>query len=420
MRIPLQNRAAKYTLVALAALAALAFGALAAVDFVAAHFAGRSDLQSLKRAVQLQPGNADNYYRLGRYYDLIVQSPEAAAQAFRTAIDLNPNSARYWLSVAGMYQLLERSDAVTDAVNHAVSTEPTTPQVAWDAANLYVVQGDGARALHEFSIVMAHDPYLPAAALRASWRLRPDADALLDGVVPAIPKVYARFLELLLGKKETAGAAKLWGKMVALRQPVDRGSLFYYINYLVQQKEVDQARLVWKQGAPLAGLAAYQPSSDNLLVNGDFSLDVINGGFDWMYRRSREVSLSLDPRQHQSGRRSLEITFDTHGIEDAGIRQMVTVDPNTSYDFSAFFRAEDLEGVGGPRFLIQDMYSQAVMFASDDLTNVDSWKQVHGRFVTGADTKLLVVRIQRNPPGSPIKGKLWIDDLRLVGGDVKG
>jgi len=420
MRISLQNGAAKYALVALSALAALAFSAYAAVDFVAAHFAARTDLQSLKRAVRLQPNNADNYYRIGRYYDLVEQSPDLAGQAYRSAIHLNPNSARYWLELAGTYHWLGKTDELHTAVDQAVSTEPTTPLVAWEAGNYYLVQGDNERALQEFGVVLAHDPYLPAAALKFCWRIKPDADALLSSVVPAIPKVYAWFLELLIAKKETEAAAKLWGKTVALRQPVDRGNLFYYIAYLIQQKEVDQARLAWKQGAPLAGLAAYQPSSDNLLVNGDFSLEVINGGFGWMYRRSREVSLSLDPTQHQSGRRSLQIRFDTHGIEDAGIRQMVVVDPNTTYDFSAYFKAEDLEGVGGPRFLVQDMYSQVVLFASDDLTNVDSWRQVQGKFVTGPDTKLLVVRIQRNPPGSPIKGKLWIDDLRLVHGDAKG
>ena len=35
-------------------------------------------------------------------------------------------------------------------------------------------------------------------------------------------------------------------------------------------------------------------------------------------------------------------------------------------------------------------------------------------FTTDADTRMLVLRVARMPAGSPIRGKLWIDDFRLV------
>jgi len=419
MKVSLQSRTLKFLLVTLAALAALAFSGFSAVDFLAAHFAGRSDLESLQRAALLQPNNADVHYRLGRYYSLVEQSPEQASQSYLAAIRLNPNSARYWLELAGAYQWMGNIDAQKDAVDHAVATEPTTPQVAWEAANYYLVQSQNDRALREFSVVLANDPYLPPAALQFCWRIKPDVDALLRDVVPAKVNVYSAFLDLLVSKGETQAADKVWGRLAQLHQPLETRHVFPYIAYLVTQKQVDQARTVWQQAAPLCGLASYLPSSDNLMVNGNFSLDVLNGGFDWTYRRSREVALALDPGQHQSGRRSLRLIFDTHGVEDAGIRQLVPVQPNTSYRFSGYFKADNLEGVGGPRFLVQDSYSQEVAFASENLTNTDFWKQVNGKFTTGPDTTLLVVRVQRNPPGSPIKGTLWIDGIRLVRDDGK-
>jgi hypothetical protein len=45
---------------------------------------------------------------------------------------------------------------------------------------------------------------------------------------------------------------------------------------------------------------------------------------------------------------------------------------------------------------------------------VEVWKQVSGTFTSGPDTKLLVIRLQRIPAGSPIRGNLWIDGVRLV------
>jgi tetratricopeptide (TPR) repeat protein len=398
----------------LSGLVAIAFSAFAAVDFVAAHYADRSDLESLQRAVRLQPTNADNHYRLGRYYALVEQSPEQASQAYLSAIKLNPNSARYWLELAGAYQWLGKAEAQKEAVDHAVATEPKTPQVAWEAANYYLIQGENDRALHEFSVVLGNDPYLPPAALQFCWRIRPDIDVLLRDVVPAQVNVYSPLLDLMISKGETDAAAKVWDRLAQLHQPIEFRHLSSYIAYLVTQKQPDQARKVWQQAAPLAGITAYLPSSDNLLVNGDFNLDVLNGGFDWIYRKSHDVELALDPGQHQNGRRSLRFIFDTHGIEDAGIRQVVSVQPNTVYRFSGYFKADNLEGVGGPRFVVQDSYSQDFLFSSDDFTNADYWRQVNGKFTTGPATKLIVVRVQRNPPGSPIKGKVWIDDLRIV------
>ena len=113
--------------------------------------------------------------------------------------------------------------------------------------------------------------------------------------------------------------------MYSLQQPISRPHLFEYIRDLVAHQQAAQAALVWRQAASMAGLSAYQPSPENLLVNGDFSLEILDGGFDWMHQKTRGVNLALDPNETHSSARSLRIIFDGPGIEDAGIRQLVPV-----------------------------------------------------------------------------------------------
>ena len=60
------------------------------------------------------------------------------------------------------------------------------------------------------------------------------------------------------------------------------------------------------------------------------------------------------------------------------------------------------------------MYSQVVYFESDELKESGFWKSVDGEFTTSKDCKLVVLHIRRLPEGSPIRGKLWIDDLHLL------
>ena len=149
-------------------------------------------------------------------------------------------------------------------------------------------------------------------------------------------------------------------------------------------------------------------------MNGDFGLDVLNGGFDWIHSQTPDVNLGIDPSQFRTGDRSLSLVFDRARISDAGIRQYIPVQPNTPYDFSAYYKAEDMEGAGGMVFNLQDAYDHTQYFTSEDLKNVDFWKQTLGGFTTGPQARLLVLQIQREPAGDVIRGKLWIDGVRLI------
>jgi hypothetical protein len=414
MQRPLRSTTGKLVVSASLLLATVGYLTLAAREFMADHFAAKQDLPGLQSAIRLEPGNASYRYRLGRYYWFVQRSPDPAIELYKEAIRLNPFNARSWFDLAAVYQFLGDANRQEDALQHAIEYEPTTPDVAWEAANLYVVQGNTAKALKEFRVVLESDPYRPPAALEMCWRIDPDIDALLRDVVPPSPSVYGSFLEYLISKKQTAASAKVWAAMAQLGQPVERRYLFGYMRYLVMAQEVDQARLVWRQAAGLSQLAAYQPTAENLVVNGDFSRDVLNAGFDWFYRQTPDVSMALDPTQFHTGNRSLRLIFDSRGLEDAGIQHLVPVTPNTTYEFSANFRSEDMKGAGGPRFVLQDLYSGAPYFASDILSDAGFWKNVSGDFTTNKDAKLLLLRVQRFPAGSPIEGKLWIDGIRLT------
>ncbi len=408
----LRQPAKKLAVFAALSLAAAAYIALAAAAFLATHFSVDPDAARLQRAAWLDPGNAEYPYRIGRYQLLAGQSPQAAIPWLEKAVALNSHSAKYWLDLAIARQSIGDTDSERTALQHALAADPRTPDVAWQAANLYLVQGSLDAAMREFRVVMQNDPSRAPEAISLCWKMHPDIDSLLATVVPA--NVYDSFLELLISKNQPDAAAKLWDKMFSAQQPLDRSILFGYMRYLIARQDAAQASIVWQQAANLSGLAAYQASSENLLINGDFSMPVLNGGFDWMHQPVTGVSLALDPNDAHSSPQSLRITFEGPGISDAGIRQLVPVDPNTTYEFSGFHKAEDMGGAGGPKFAIQDLYRETEFYMSDDLRNSDFWRKVDGTFMTGPDTHLVVLRIARIPEGSPIKGKLWIDGLQLV------
>ena len=260
MKIPLTTSARKWAVAALAAVLATVYVGLTASQFLGSWFGSRAELSSLRKAAMLDPTNADYRDHLGRYYDLVVRDPASAVAQYRAAVRINPHSARYWFDLAGAYQVLGDTPQQTDALEHAIQADATTPDVAWEAGNLYLVQGENEKALRAFRVVIANDPSLSVAALQFCWRLEPDVDALLRDVVPARADVLTSFLVLLESQQETENTKKVWNALMRTSDPIDPRHAYDYIRYLILHKEVDQAALGWQQMAPRFGLSAYLPS----------------------------------------------------------------------------------------------------------------------------------------------------------------
>jgi tetratricopeptide (TPR) repeat protein len=412
MAIPLSNRR-RWQLAASVAFVACVYISLTGAEFAASVFASRPELPSLQRAVRLSPGNADYRHRLGRYFAFVAADPQSAIENLREAVELNPHDARYWFDLAAAYQVIGDLAGRRAALDRALQAEPTAPDVAWEAANFFLIDGDIDRALREFHVVIENDNSLAGAALRTCWRVRPDADALLRDVVPARTDSLISFLALLGSKQETEGTIKTWERLAQLHEKFENRYLYDYVRYLVAAHRPDAAMSAWEQTAGILGLSAYLPTEDNLVVNGDFSLDILNGGFDWTYVDRPEVQKILDPSDFHQGHRSLFLTFQGPGINDAGIQQLIPVRGATTYDFSAYYKSADFEGAGGPQIVLRDAYTGAPLYASDPLNDADFWKEVHSNVTTPDSTSLLVLAIERFPAGSPIRGKLWLNNFEL-------
>jgi hypothetical protein len=387
-------------------------------EFMASVFAASTGQAGLERAVRLSPGNADYRHRLGRYFEFVGGDPQAAIENLRAAVALNPHDARYWFDLAAVYQVAGDVPGQRAALDRALEAEPTAPDVAWEAANFFLIDGETDRALREFHVVIANSVSLQDAALRACWRVRPDADALLRDVVPARTDTLLAFLSLLASKKETDGVIKTWDRLARLHEKFQKRYLYDYVHYLLEMHRPDAAMSAWEQSADTLGLSAYLPTEDNLVINGDFSLDILNGGFDWTYVTRTGVRPLLDPSDFRQGHRSLSLTFEGPGINDAGIQQLIPVRGATTYEFSAYYKSADFEGAGGPQIVLRDAYTGAPLFASDTLNDSDFWKEVHSKVTTPNSTTLLSLAIERFPAGSPIRGKLWLGDFELAREDT--
>lgn len=388
---------------------------LAARAFWAAHLATQPGVPDIQRAIQLEPSNAEYPAILARNLALSVATVRDAIENFQTALKLNPYQSSYWLDLAGAYQLSGQTEQQAGAVQQAAVADPMTPHVAWEAANFFLLQGDVAKALPYFRTVLANDPDSTDSALQLCWRASGNADEIFDRALPKTPEIYLSFLRLLIARQELDAANTAWDRLIRLHQPFLARPALPYFRLLLATGQVATATAAWQQLAQVdTQIRPYLPSPANLIVNGGFEESLLNGGFDWWYDPNPHAKLAIDTDQFYTGTRSLSVTFDGRNAPDAGIAQFIPVKPDTDYQFSAESKTLDIDSASGPRFSIGDAYTLSSYVLTDDLLGSNPWHKHEARFHTGPKTNLVFVKITRDPPGPLIRGKLWVDDLKLI------
>jgi len=414
MQVNLNSAPRKFIFALFCIVAIALYLAVIAAHYLAVRLAGQSELRALERAVSLEAWNAQWQWELGRYLLFVAQDQKASVSSLEKAVALNSHVAQYWLDLAVGYEVSGDTRLRRYALESALQAEPTAPDVAWQAANFYLVANDVARALPLFQVVMKNDPERLSSTLKLCWRVTQNANVMLRKAVPAEPISYFAFLKLLIEKGETGPAKEVWNGLMSLGQPFPVSDAFPYFDYLLQKHETDAAVQVWKELTRQS--AELQPYSQpgNLILNGGLEKDFLNGGFDWRYSVTDALQLSVDSSEFHSGNQSLRLVFEGPAVSDGGFFEYVPVLPNTDYRFSVYTKSEDIESASGPRLAVLDAYSGQPYVLTDDSLGTSTWRQQSADFRTRPETSLLVVRVSRVPSYPLIKGRFWIDDVSLV------
>ena len=377
----------------------------------AATAAEHGDTASLRDAIRLRPRNAEYHNLLGQHLLWVDGDVQQALESFRRAAELNPASGAIWFNLATAEGAAARPDEQRQALRRALEQSPHDSNIVWAAAVMMAANGEQENALREIRVVLQGAPELTTDALEMAWHTSHDADAMMNLALPPNPELYGRALNIAVKSSDRAAAAKFWAGILRLNQPIEPRQTFDYVDFLIREHEPDTAWNVWSQMLALN----HTPNSSqpqDAVTNDSFEADSVNGGFDWRSVSQWQDTISIDTSVHHSGTRSVSIVFNGPPVDNLGFYQYVHVKPRTEYEVSAFAKAEDLRGSGGPLLRVEDAYSGARLFVSDDVIGSSAWHEWSGSFRT-ADSSLLIVRLVRDPGTTSIRGTLWLDDVIL-------
>jgi tetratricopeptide (TPR) repeat protein len=406
----------KSSAIALALLGlVLAYATAATRFYLAQRAASTNTIEGLETARRLVPWNAEYSFVLARSHTLASLDFARGISEYQRALALNPYSSRGWLDLAAAYQMAGDNQNQIRAMEKAVQVDPMTPSVAWEVASFYILQGSVQQAIPHYRTVLSSEGPPTRAVLDILWpETQHDAKVILEKALPPVTDVHAEFLRFAAQEKDVIAAKAIWARLITLRPPVKTADALPYIQLLLDSGDPDGAVKAAQELAALRPeMKEYLPTSDNLIVNGDFENPVLGGGLEWTFAKQVNTDLNTDSLEFHSGNHSLSATIEAIQIPTLGISQRVPVQGGGQYSFSVFVKASELNTAYGPRISIADAYTGERFFLSDDQRGTSGWKQIETVLNVPASTKALRVEVIREPWNGLIKGKFYIDDFVL-------
>src|SRR6202030_3323996 len=152
----------------------------------ATYYTDAQTLHGYERATQIEPGNARNWYLLGRYlqYSFEDANPQRAISSYIKSLEIDPRATSTWLELAATYESEGNDVAARKAFISAKQTYPLSAEVSWRYGNFLLRQGELEPAFTEMRLAVEADPKRAAEAFSRSLRAGSSIETTLNRVLP--------------------------------------------------------------------------------------------------------------------------------------------------------------------------------------------------------------------------------------------
>ena len=424
IKFPLRSRSSQLVLVLLAAVPGVLLGFQAARIVMAARLARRLDVSSLRRAIALDPGNADYLHQLGLVcaYSSGPANLPVAIRYLQKAAELKPRKAQYWSDLAEVCDATGDAACSNQAIERALKTGPNTPRFEWKAANHLLQQCRVGEALAHFRRLLTLDTAYAQPVFQVCLRVTVSPRMVAQQVLPAgsAPRLQLAFLDFVSMQGDIDFANKVWQQISSQRVTCPFADARSYVQGLLASGHVGQAAAVWLQlertgaiPAPADGDAA------NLVYNGHFAHTPLDAGFDWRARDIPYLETDFHDPSAFRGSRCLRVDYAAgKNLESEPVYEFVPVVPGRAYRLRAELRSDGITSASGPRLRVTDPECTACLDVStESAVGTTPWHPVALNFATGAQTRMVQLSVWRARCRTfpmEISGSFWLDDVSIT------
>jgi hypothetical protein len=366
---------------------------------------------SADRAVTVLPNDAETHSVSG----LILQRTGNYAEACRElerAIQLRPRDYFLWMFLGVSRDLNQEPAAALNALRQSVALAPAYAKPHWLLGNLLLRRGSIDEAMNELRIAASSDALLLPNVIDLAWGIsRHDPAQTVNAVEPRTDKARMS-LAIFFANHDQGPAAIDQFRSV---QSLSGDDVHNLINALLKTRLFVEAYEVWTK-------VHHGPSVIPSLINAGFEDEITLGqrGFGWQVAENvASVTLSADPSQYQSGKKSLRIDFRGESNPAvAVVTQFVLVRPSTNYRLAFQASTKEFISPGAPLLTVTDASDEkeTVLAQSSSISAASEWREFTLDFKTGEKTTTVRLGLVRHVCGSnpcAAFGTVWLDSFDL-------
>jgi hypothetical protein len=335
-----------------------------------------------------------------------------ALAEYEKAVTLSPNDYRIWLEVSRAYERFGELEKSEQAFKRTLELAPNYSAVHWNYGNFLLRRGRTDEAFIHIRDAAKSDRSLIETAAGISWSLF-DGDVsritTYFGDTPNLRAGLASHLSLLQRFEE---AVELWKSIPADARAelyaTDENLVYRLMQAHQYAKAVEILRLRKEAKLPKTGF----------ISNGGFEEDISVEAaniFEWRIGEANGIHVGLDDTEARSGKRSFLIVFDTDGRIFREISQVVVVDANRSYRFSASWKS-DFRTSASMKWVVINPLNGEALASSTPVPMTSDWSDHTVDFTVPDGLEGVVVKLVRDGCSTqicPIYGKVWFDDVAL-------
>lgn len=393
---------------------------------IAKQLALSNNIADLNGAARLDENNGAIHDRLGLLYEWNLNDSASAMQHLRRATDLNRYQAAYWIDLSNGCELAGDLDCAVHALNVAVRLAPQRPDFEWNKANFDLRIGSAEEALKDFARYLQLDPDSLSRSFPVLDHGFNDPSLLWQRVIHPLDdlKTELTYLDLVKAYHPKFPTDTMWKQLIAERRAFPAAAAIPYVDRLLQTGDYTEAENAWSD-LRARGATHDTSGADNMVFNGDFHRNPLNGGFDWRLQKQPFLSVEVAAGSSCEEGHCLHVSFPVPTNSDyEAAYQIVPVCPNQTYILSADMRSQEVTSDSGPRLRVVDLECPTCLdTATAPILGTTAWHKEELSFVTGPATRLIRLSIWR--PRSrifpmEISGDFWLGAVHMRAAEHAG
>jgi hypothetical protein len=371
----------------------------------------RSDVSYADRAVTLVANDPETHAARGAVLQGLGEYSGACRELER-AVQLRPRDYFLWMLLGVSRDLNSDQSGAARALRQSISLAPLYAKPHWLLGNLLLRTNEPAEAVRELRVASTSDETLLPNVIDLVWgTYRHDPAQTISAIQPQTDN--ARMALAIFFARHNQGPAAI-EQFRSVKSPANE-AVRNVLNALLEASLFVEAHEVWSKKHQRSGGAAS-------VLNGGFEEQIVVGdpGFDWQVsENATNVTMSADPSQFQSGKKSLRIDFRGESNPSAPVgSQLILVKPRTNYRLTFQGLAKDYVSPSAPVVAVFDAadLKRVPLAESAAVSAATGWREFSIDFATRDETKAVRLQFSRQSCGSNLCaafGTIWLDSFDL-------